>query len=355
MAEKSWNTGVPWSSPLLYQQSAPTHYHMHNFQHFEAGTNLCPRYPVPVREYAGRSSNLTGRQTSVLTQETEPEHESESDSEVCCTYSYLVKIINPKKKSDYVVRMWHGVSESFQHPTNVKEKLREAFRHDIPQAGDFQLGYLEGNTKRWIVEDKDLCAMYKTFGDGSKITLWCDGISHDTGDAGKTDESACKRRKTDNQSGPSLSDTTEDDEIFKKLKAKHPEMANPKLRLWAKLISKGRYDDYDTIPPIPFLQDDSTVTKKKKQNSLSDVLVDAATAIAKAFQTPRVVVDASPQKTGTSTGNSSKMSPMGYAQLRRSSLEDLKTLKGLYEENVISESEFVEEKDRILNTLKSLG
>ena len=45
---------------------------------------------------------------------------------------------------------------------------------------------------------------------------------------------------------------------------------------------------------------------------------------------------------------------MKYAQLRRSSLEDLKTLKNLYEENVISESEFADEKERILSTLKSL-
>ena len=36
------------------------------------------------------------------------------------------------------------------------------------------------------------------------------------------------------------------------------------------------------------------------------------------------------------TTSSSKMSPMKYAQLRRSSLEDLKTLKSLCKENVIS-------------------
>ena len=47
-------------------------------------------------------------------------------------------------------------------------------------------------------------------------------------------------------------------------------------------------------------------------------------------------------------------SPMKYAQLRCSSLEDLKTLKALYEDGVISQTEFAERKDGILSTLKSL-
>ena len=48
-------------------------------------------------------------------------------------------------------------------------------------------------------------------------------------------------------------------------------MTSPKLRFWAKLISRGRYDDYDNVPPIPLLQEDSSGNKK---SSLSDALVD---------------------------------------------------------------------------------
>ena len=166
-------------------------------------------------------------------------------------------------------------------------------------------------------------------------------------------ESAPKKRKTDTQDVPSLSETADNDEIYKKLKAKHPDMANPKPRFWAKLISRGRYDDYDNIPPIPLLQEDSSGGKKNKKNSLSDALVDAAVAFAQTCHSSHVA-NASPQRTTTSTGISSNLSPMKYAQLHRSSLEDLKTLKSLYEENVISESEFADEKERILSTLKSL-
>ena len=41
--------------------------------------------------------------------------------------------------------------------------------------------------------------------------------------------------------------------IFKQLKTKHSTMENAKLRLCARLIGKGRYDDYDTPPQIPLI------------------------------------------------------------------------------------------------------
>ena len=149
---------------------------------------------------------------------------------------------------------------------------------------------------------------------------------------------------------PSLSDAADDDEVYKKVKAKHPGMANLKLRFCAKLISRGRYEDYDNVPPIPLLQEDFSGDK----NNLSDALVYAAVAFAETCRSSHVA-NASPQRATTFTGISSELSPMKYMydQLHRSSLEDLKTLKSLYKENVISESEFTDVKERILSTLKS--
>ena len=67
------------------------------------------------------------------------------------------------------------MSEAFKTPTMLREKLHKAFPHDIPSTTEFQIGYLEGNTKRWVVEEmEDLKAMYNSFNDGSKITLWCE-------------------------------------------------------------------------------------------------------------------------------------------------------------------------------------
>ena len=65
----------------------------------------------------------------------------------------------------------------FKSPATLKKQLQETFPNDIPSTSNFQLGYLEGNTKRWIIEEKDLSVMYNRFTKGSKITLRCDGIS----------------------------------------------------------------------------------------------------------------------------------------------------------------------------------
>ena len=154
--------------------------------------------------------------------------------------------------------------------------LREAFPHDILSTTEFQIGYLEGNTD---CRGEGFEGYVQFIWWRIKNHFVVDGRS-EIADAGRSEgESASKKRKTDVQDVPSLSVTADDDEVYKKLKAKHPDMANPKLRFWAKLISRGRYDDYN-VPPIPLLQDGSSSSKKTKKSNLSDALVDAAVAFA---------------------------------------------------------------------------
>ena len=156
----------------------------------------------------------------------------------------------------------------------------------------------------------------------------------------------------------SSSEATENvDRIFKELKSKHSDMENTKLRLWAKLIEKGRYDDLDNPPQIPLITGSPAPAKKKRDN-ISNALVDAANAVAKAFQTSHTstsVATGSPTKHRPTAGQLEPpltLSPLKYAQLRRSCLEDLKFLKDLHENEILSEAEFMEEKTRILKTLK---
>ncbi len=126
--------------------------------------------------------------------------------------------------------------------------------------------------------------MYESFKAGSKITLWCDGI----GGANPLREPNSKRRKTSttpvSTNTSSSSEANENmDQIFKDLKKKHPDMQSTKLRLWARLIDRGRCDDYDNPPQIPLITG-SPAPAKKKSDNISNALVDAATVVAKAFQ-----------------------------------------------------------------------
>ena len=52
----------------------------------------------------------------------------------------------------------------------------------------------------------------------------------------------------------------------------------PKLRLWAKMIDKGRHDDYDNPPQIPLITG-STVPAKKKSGNVADALASASATL----------------------------------------------------------------------------
>ena len=156
--------------------------------------------------------------------------------------------------------MWHGTSQLFHTATSLRSKLQESFPQDIPSTDDFQMGYIEGNVKRWIFEDQDLQIMYKTFPMSSKITLWCDALQLQP-----ASEPPQARRKTD--SATASIDTSLEldnvDDVFKDLKSKHPDMTNSKLRLWAKMIDKGHHDDYGNPPAILLITGSPAPAKKK--------------------------------------------------------------------------------------------
>ena len=116
------------------------------------------------------------------------------------TYIYHLRIINPKKRSDYVTRTWHGVSSKFHTPSALRAQIQESFPDDVPSTTDFNVSYLEGNTRHWIVVENDLLAMYSTFCPSSKINLCCDTKAQDDC------EPAAKKRKVDTDKPNSSSD-----------------------------------------------------------------------------------------------------------------------------------------------------
>ena len=43
----------------------------------------------------------------------------------------------------------------------------------MPNSLDFDLGWFEGNSKKWLVVPDDLASMYSKY-NGGEISLWCD-------------------------------------------------------------------------------------------------------------------------------------------------------------------------------------
>ena len=81
------------------------------------------------------------------------------------------------------------------------------------------------------------------------------------------------------------------------------------------------------------------------------------TIIANAFQSPKPTATCSSPRASASTTTapgSSSYSQISSARIRRSCLEDLKSLNELYQEAALSETEFLERKEKILHMLKEI-
>ena len=105
--------------------------------------------------------------------------------------SYRVKIINPAKKTDIVVRDMRKFNGRFSSVTEMKVKLMEEFGDQIPPTTSFSLGYFAGrqSIKYWIYTEEDLRAMYSTC-TSQELMLWCDSRS-----ASDVETPNSKRRK----------------------------------------------------------------------------------------------------------------------------------------------------------------
>ena len=55
-------------------------------------------------------------------------------------------------------------------------KLISDFEDKLPPLIDLECGYMDKTSKWWIEDYQDLGAMYAQ---GSEITIWCKGRSHD--------------------------------------------------------------------------------------------------------------------------------------------------------------------------------
>jgi len=179
------------------------------------------------------------------------------------------------------------------------------------------------------------------------VYLWCDAqqsdshcesraSNHESSDRDR-DRSPVKKKSTKRHEKEE-----EIDETFKGLKQKHGEKySGPQLRLWARMIANGLHESINDPPQVPMI---TGHVKKKGQESLSEALAGAAVAFAKAFSS-------SPVRSSQST---STLSPCKAAELRMKHLEQLKYLQQLMEDGVLSESEFIEQKQAILDALRNI-
>lgn len=199
----------------------------------------------------------------------------------------------------------------------------------------FNVGYFEGqrHSKMWIITDEDLTTMYEKYPSG-EILLWCDGASDET------EVTVNKRKRDAVQMASSKHQEREEevDELFKELKDKHKDKYDlPKLRLWARMMASNLHDSIEEPPNVPAFGGDAG--SKKRRISLSEAINGAAVAfsnICKNEKPPDSVVLTS------------------AVELRMKNFEQLRYLQQLYDDNILSCTEYTEQKQKILDCLSKL-
>ena len=279
-------------------------------------------------------------------------------------YKYNVKIFNPASSATespkFIVRQLYNFQGKFVDLAALKAKIITSFYTDVCSVKEISaVGYFEGKQKRWLCDDNDIQMMYKVFsGTNCEIPLWCERLvdKESTG-------------SINNKRVPSKRDRHEEEvsDIFEDLKTKHKEMELPKLRLWARMIANGVHESTEEPPNVPMIT--GTVPKRAKRESLHDVVVDAAKAMAQAFtgspatSQPVIVHNSSaaacttavtqPVVT-TSTATSAAISPSRLADVRMKHYEQLRYLHKMFDDHILSEEEFLEQKGKIMDSLRLL-
>lgn len=200
-----------------------------------------------------------------------------------------------------------------------------------------------------------------------KILLWCDGRSADISDSpDSVSTSRGRKRRSLPDSEPVLSKRQQLDEdiqvTVKQLKEKHgSKYSFPQLRLWARMMVAGNHDSTDDPPLIPAI---TGVLKQKKKPSLSDAIASAAITIANATQSPTmqqcnkqsVVISSdgisTPDK--CNVAQATGISPGKVTELRMKKLRELRELQELLEQNILTQKEFSEQKQLVLDSLRKL-
>ena len=108
-----------------------------------------------------------------------------------------MKIINPLKKSEVVVRQLHHFNAKFSSAMAMRVKFRENFKQQVPDSLTFEAGYYEGNkhAKVWVITDDDIEGMYGKYPNGGEVTLWCEGRTVDERESVKKHHGARRKRK----------------------------------------------------------------------------------------------------------------------------------------------------------------
>ena len=171
-----------------------------------------------------------------------------------------MKIINPKKKSEFEVQSLKA-KQKFFSLEDLKEQVildcKEKVPNPLTDIGYIVPGHGLTGKKKWLTSDHDLGDMYEASKGTRDVTIWCNGPAPYSEPVRGRKQQAVG---TEGASAPKASryDTHVDKmaevtAIEDKLQEKHSGMyTDQQLRSWAHLIQMKKHSSYDEPPDKPF-------------------------------------------------------------------------------------------------------
>ena len=274
------------------------------------------------------------------------------------TFKVLLKVVSKSSKVHKMFTLRNLDQRKVLSIEHLKEVIRAQLKKDVITS-DFDVGYISGSNMVSIRTQADLSEVWSEIISGKNLILWCDGLKDNSfnkkrkqcqslnHDENVSDEEAWQAPKSKKKK--TLQEEREErvQSTIEKLKEKHGSCFTPmQVRIWSEMINGGLHSSFEEPPTSSmFTRAGKGCPSKKKEdkNSLSEAVTQAAVAISSAL---------SPRSGSVSV--SSGASPAKVIEARSKCYKQLHDLSSLKESGVLTDDEYIYEKDAVLGILRKL-
>ena len=268
-----------------------------------------------------------------------------------------LKILNPACKKEGEVHVLRGISmDTVDSPDQLKRIMASQYGDQLPDHEQMEIGYFHKTNKVCIKSRLDVNDVWVLIRKGEKVTLWCIGApskgqpeSYKRPASEEPGHSAKKVKKGSSAEEKRAAAL----EFEEKLLAKHPDKySRYQIRFWAEMLANGGYSDLDNPPAGAAMFHRETASKRSKTENSNDTIMSGVLTVVNTLCQALVPHDqASPTATRVP---SATFSPMKKAELRGTYFKQLVELRNLFDQGILTEDEYKEQKEDLVDAVRKL-
>ena len=277
--------------------------------------------------------------------------------------NFHIKVLNPSNKRDSKMHTLRNIlQEDLDSPSKIKDMIfAQCGKEVVPPPPDMEMGYFHGSSKFWINNRLDVNDLWKLVNEGEKVTFWCTGIERSCDRKRALNEESQASQPSENTKKAKNSKQDErrakTEEYETKLKDKHGDkFTSFQFKLWTEMLTSGVHTDLD-VPPAASMFGRETKKAKAPQKDSSDLsaaVVDMVSVVSTLSQALSTSAQAQLNRPHTSSSHPVSWSPMKRAELRSMYLKQMTELRQLYDDGILSEEEYEEQRLELVESLRQL-